>query len=142
VLLTPARDLTPEAHVESGRVIGRVAARTPRRTLFVASADQSHTHAADGPYGGDPAAEEFDQLVVEAIRANDLGALRTVPATLIEAAKPDAWWQLLMLDGVLDATAAQQWRSELLAYEAPTYYGMATALFTPERSEAASAATG
>jgi aromatic ring-opening dioxygenase LigB subunit len=142
VLLTPARDLTPEAHVEAGRVIGRVASRSPRRILFVASADQSHTHAADGPYGGDPAAKEFDQLVVEAIRANDLPALRTVPATLIEAAKPDAWWQLLMLDGVLEATAAQQWRSELLAYEAPTYYGMASALFTPVRSEAATAARG
>jgi aromatic ring-opening dioxygenase LigB subunit len=140
VLLTPARDLEPEAHVEAGRVIGRVAAQSPRPVLFVASADQSHTHAADGPYGADPAAAEFDALVVEAIRANDLPVLRTVPAGLIEAAKPDAWWQLLILDGVLESTKSAQWRSELLAYEAPTYYGMATAVFTPESSLAATAA--
>jgi aromatic ring-opening dioxygenase LigB subunit len=109
--------------------------------LFVASADQSHTHATDGPYGGDPAADEFDHLVVEAIRSNDLPALRAVPPQLIEAAKPDAWWQLLMLDGALDATADERWRAELLAYEAPTYYGMATAAFTPGQSEPAIAAT-
>src|SRR5206468_10246871 len=72
VLLTPARDLEPEAHVEAGRVIGRLSTQSPRRMLFVASADQSHSHAADGPYGADPAAAEFDALVVEAIRANDL----------------------------------------------------------------------
>jgi aromatic ring-opening dioxygenase LigB subunit len=141
VLLTPARDLEPEAHVDAGRVIGRLAASSPKRVLFIASADQSHTHAADGPYGGNSAAQQFDQLVVDAIRAGDLRTLRTVPAPLIEAAKPDAWWQLLMLDGVLEQTADQRWRYELLAYEAPTYYGMATAAFTPGRSEAETAAT-
>ena len=75
-----------------------------------------------------------------AVWAMDLRALRAVPTQLIEAAKPDAWWQLLMLDGLLEATADQGWRSELLAYEAPTYYGMATAVFTPEPSEVATAA--
>ncbi len=140
VLLTPARDLTPESHVEAGRVIGQVTARSTKRICFVASADQSHTHSADGPYGGDPAAKVFDRRVVDAIHANDLRSLRAVPMDLIEAAKPDAWWQLLMLDGVLEATAERGWRAELLAYEAPTYYGMATGVFRPEHSEPATAA--
>jgi aromatic ring-opening dioxygenase LigB subunit len=130
VLLTPARDLAPSTHVEAGRVIGRLLAASPRRVLFIASADQSHTHDPDGPYGFDHSAAVFDQMVVEAVRANDLAGLRSVSPELIESAKPDAWWQLLILDGVLEATGTV-WEAELLAYEAPTYYGMATAAFVP-----------
>ena len=40
-----------------------------------------------------------------------------------EAAKADSLWQLLVLQGALGEEA----RCELLAYAAPTYYGMAVA---------------
>jgi aromatic ring-opening dioxygenase LigB subunit len=43
-------------------------------------------------------------------------------AELAAAAKADSLWQLLVLQGALDESL------ELLAYEAPTYYGMAVAV--------------
>ena len=52
------------------------------------------------------------------------GAFRPL-AELVEAAKADSLWQLLVLQG---ATGGRP--LELLAYDAPTYYGMAVAIAT------------
>ena len=48
------------------------------------------------------------------------------PALPVEG-KADSYWQMLMLHGALDAT----WHGEFLSYEAPTYYGMLCAAYTP-----------
>jgi aromatic ring-opening dioxygenase LigB subunit len=45
-------------------------------------------------------------------------------AGLVEAAKADSLWQLLMLQGGVGEDA----RAELLAYAAPSYYGMLVAI--------------
>ena len=128
VVMAPARDLPPERHLVAGRAIAEMASSSERRIALVASADHSHTHAAEGPYRGHPSAKVFDSLVVDAIEANDLGRLVQVPPQLLDDAKPDSWWQLLMLHGVL-AASGSDWRAELLSYEAPTYYGMLCAAF-------------
>jgi aromatic ring-opening dioxygenase LigB subunit len=125
VVAAPARDLVGAIHVTAGWAIGRFAARSDRRIALVASADHSHTHDPTGPYGGHPASKEFDKLVVDAVKVNDLDRLLDVPDRLLEDAKPDSWWQLLMLHGALGS----DWRAELLSYEAPTYYGMLCAAF-------------
>jgi aromatic ring-opening dioxygenase LigB subunit len=130
VVAAPARDLEPALHVSAGQQIGRFAARSDRRIALVASADHSHTHNPTGPYGSHPAAKEFDGLVVDAVKANDLDRLLDVPDSLLEDAKPDSWWQLLMLHGAL----GRDWQAELLSYEAPTYYGMLCAAFSPGNS--------
>jgi aromatic ring-opening dioxygenase LigB subunit len=126
VVMAPARDLDGAAHVAAGRAIGQLAAASDRAFALIASADHSHTHDASGPYGGHPAATEFDRIVVDAIEADDLGRLLDVPETLLADAKPDSWWQLLMLHGAL----GDGWQADLLSYEAPTYYGMACAAFS------------
>lgn len=125
VVAAPARDLVGAIHVAAGEAIGRLAANSDRRIALIASADQSHTHDPGGPYGGHPAAKEFDKLVVDAVHANDLGRLLGVPPQLLEDAKPDSWWQLLMLHGAL----GRDWLADLISYEAPTYYGMLCAAF-------------
>jgi aromatic ring-opening dioxygenase LigB subunit len=126
IVMAPARDLDAATHVAAGRAIGQLAAASDRAVALIASADHSHTHAASGPYGGHPAAREFDRIVIDAIEASDLGRLLDVPATLLADAKPDSWWQLLMLHGAL----GDGWQADLLSYEAPTYYGMACAAFS------------
>ncbi len=128
VVIAPARDLPPVAHVAAGSIIASLGAESPQRIALIASADQAHTHALSGPYGVDPAAPVFDQLVVDAVKANNLGRLLDISDELIEAAKPDAWWQLLMLHGALRAQT-DHWLADLLSYEAPTYYGMLCAAF-------------
>ncbi len=129
VLVAPARELAPALHVEAGVSIARAASASGRRVAVIASADQAHTHAADGPYGFDPAARVFDELVAARVRDGRLGELADIDPALIAAAMPDSWWQLLMLAGAI----GDAWRPELLSYEAPTYYGMLCAAFEPPR---------
>jgi aromatic ring-opening dioxygenase LigB subunit len=128
VIAAPSRLLPRESMVAFGRAIADAAARDGRRVAFVASCDWGHTHRADGPYGYHPAAAEVDALVVEALRANDPGRLIDLPAEQVQNAAIDGLWQTLMLAGALELSPM---RGEVLCYEAPSYYGMLVAAWTP-----------
>ncbi len=133
VVVAPARELSAQAHVEAGRVLAEAVAASGRRVALVASADQAHAHSARGPYGYDPAAATFDELAVRAVRDGRLSDLAELPPALIEAAKPDSWWQMLMLFGAI----GDAWLPTLLSYEVPTYFGMLCAAFAPPAEEPA-----
>lgn len=111
VVVAPARDRPLEEHIRLGEVIGR------RAEALVASADHGHAHDPSGPYGFDPAAAEYDRRFCELVETGDFRPL----AELVDAAKADSLWQLLVLQGAARGPA------HLLAYAAPTYYGMAVA---------------
>ena len=127
VIVAPARDRSIDEHVAAGSAIAGAVAGSGRRVALVASADQAHAHDAEGPYGFDPAARTHDELVVSLLREGRLGAIRDLDPALVEAAKPDAWWQELMLLGAI----GEAWSPRVLSYEAPTYYGMLCAAFDP-----------
>ncbi|HKT44596.1 MAG TPA: hypothetical protein VJQ85_07330 [Gaiellaceae bacterium] len=117
VVVAPARDLPLDEHIRLGEAI----ARLPGRVALIASADNGHAHDADGPYGFDPAAARYDELLLDILRS---GRLDFRPlAEHVEAGKADSLWQLVVLQGALGEGA----RADLLAYAAPTYYGMAVA---------------
>jgi aromatic ring-opening dioxygenase LigB subunit len=117
VVVSPARDLRMEEHLRLGEAI----AALPGRVALVASADHGHAHDSDGPYGFDPAAADYDSRLQE-ILASDI--LDFLPLTeLVEPAKADSLWQLVVLQGALGETA----QADVLAYAAPTYYGMLVA---------------
>jgi aromatic ring-opening dioxygenase LigB subunit len=124
VVVSPARDRALAEHETLGRAIADAAAET--RVAVVASADHGHAHDPDGPYGYDPAAAAYDELVVELVRENRLGELDGL-ADLVDAAKADSLWQLAVLHGALGG----HFDVELLAYEAPTYFGMLCAAYAP-----------
>lgn len=126
VVVTPARDLSPSAHVTAGAAIAKAAAEKEHRVALIASADHGHAHREDGPYGFDAAAAEYDALVCDLVRENNLRELTAIDAGLVERAKADSWWQMLILHG---ATAG--WTGRLISYEAPTYFGMLTAAYSP-----------
>ena len=130
VLVAPARDVEPAALVEAGRVLGVTARALGRRVALIASADHGHAHDSEGPYGFDPAAALYDERIVELVRENRLEELSAVDGELLEAAKADSFWQLLILHGALDGG----FEAELLSYEVPTYFGMLCAAFTPRAS--------
>jgi aromatic ring-opening dioxygenase LigB subunit len=127
VIVSPARDRPFEEHVRAGAAIAEAARSTNRRVALIASADHGHAHDADGPYGFDPAAKEYDNRVVDLVGDDNLGRLLDFDAEFIEAAKADSFWQMLMLHGALGGG----WRGELLSYEAPTYFGMLCAAYEP-----------
>ena len=115
VVVAPARDRPLEEHVRLGQALAAF------DVALIASADHGHAHDASGPYGFDPAAAEYDRLFRELLPSGDFRPL----AGLVEAAKADSLWQLLVLQGAIGDR-----RLELLAYAAPTYYGMAVAIAT------------
>ncbi len=129
VVVSPARDRPFEEHVRAGATIGRAAEASGKRVALIASADHGHAHDQEGPYGYDPAAKEYDDRVVELVRDDRLGDLVELDGDLVERAKADSFWQMLMLHGALGADGG--WRGELLSYEAPTYFGMLCAAYAP-----------
>jgi len=126
VVVAPARELSASDHITAGAAVAAAAAASPLRIAFIASADHGHAHRADGPYGFHPDAAKYDALVTDLVRTNRLEGLADVDRDFVERAKADSWWQMLIL---LGATAG--WRGELISYEAPTYFGMLTAVYSP-----------
>ncbi|HET9782914.1 MAG TPA: extradiol ring-cleavage dioxygenase [Candidatus Dormibacteraeota bacterium] len=126
VIIAPARELSASDHVTAGAAIASAAAASELRVAFIASADHGHAHQPDGPYGFHPDAAKYDALVTELVRADRLDELVNIERELVERAKADSWWQMLILHG-----ATRGWRGELISYEAPTYFGMLTAAYTP-----------
>jgi aromatic ring-opening dioxygenase LigB subunit len=126
VVVTPARDLPAAAHVAAGAAISAAAAQSGRRVAFIASADHGHAHVEGGPYGYHASAKKYDALVCELVRTDRLDRLSEIPTEMVEEAKADSWWQMLMLHGATDG-----WTGRLISYEAPTYFGMLTAAYEP-----------
>ena len=126
VVVTPARDLPASAHVDAGAAIAEAAAKSGLRVAFIASADHGHAHVVGGPYGFHASAALYDELVCDLVRAGNLAGLSDISPDLVEQAKADSWWQMLMLHG-----ATKGWSGRLISYEAPTYFGMMTAAYTP-----------
>ncbi len=124
VVVTPCRALSNEAHVRAGAALARATGK--RRIAFVASADHGHGHAEDGPYGYSPNSAPYDAEIVRIVRDNALQELPSWDPRVALDALADSFWQLLMLHGAL----GDGWRSDLLTYEAPTYFGMLTASYS------------
>lgn len=128
VIVSPARSLPRPSMVAFGRAVAEASAADGRRIAFVASCDWAHTHRDDGPYGFHPAAAEVDAAVVAAVRDGDPGRLIDLDPTDVENAAIDGLWQTLMLAGALEVAPMAH---DLLAYEAPSYYGMLVAAYEP-----------
>ncbi len=125
VLITPARGIPRESLVEFGRIIGEIISKGENRVALIISADHAHAHLPDGPYGYAPEAKEYDRMVTDIFRKGSLDRLLSMPPELIEKAKPDSYWQLLMLYGAL---MGKKYSVENYRYARPTYFGMAAAL--------------
>jgi aromatic ring-opening dioxygenase LigB subunit len=124
VVVSPARDRPLKEHVVAGEAIE--AAAGGKRIALIASADHGHAHDVDGPYGFDPAAAEYDERILRAVRENTLADLLEL-GDLAARAKADSLWQLIVLHGALGTSA----RLELLSYEVPSYYRMLCAVAVP-----------
>jgi len=136
VIVSPARDLSVEAHMRAGAAIATAVSGQDRRVALVASCDHGHGHMADGPYGFRPESAIFDELVCSLIRDDRLAAVAEIDSELVRTAAADSWWQMLMLAGALDGG----WRGQFLSYERPSYVGLMCAAYAPPDAPAASAA--
>ena len=122
VVVTPCRARANGEHVRAGAALGR--ATGLRRVALIASADHGHGHTADGPYGFAAESAQYDARIQELVRENRLGDAVGL-GTIVDLAKADSLWQLLMLHGML----GESFDAHLLSYEVPTYFGMLTASY-------------
>ncbi|MFP3220598.1 MAG: extradiol dioxygenase [Candidatus Marsarchaeota archaeon] len=128
VIVCPAREITREALVEFGRVMARCLEAYQGNVSVIVSADNAHAHSQDGPYGYSPMAKVYDDLVVSAFKKENLGELMGIADSVIEEAKPDSFWQFLIMLGILEV---KRMKPKFLAYGRPTYFGMMVAYFNP-----------
>jgi aromatic ring-opening dioxygenase LigB subunit len=126
VIVTPSREIPLRQLVDFGKIIAEVAESSQRKVAFVASADQGHAHNKKGPYGFHPASKKYDELVIKAIKENNLKQLLTLDSQFVEDAKPDSLWQLAILTGVLERV---KMKARFISYQAPTYFGLLCASF-------------
>ncbi|MGE5673210.1 MAG: hypothetical protein ACM3XM_04925 [Mycobacterium leprae] len=129
IVVCPSRTLSLNQMVAFGQAIGEVAQASGKRIALIASADQGHAHSAAGPYGLHPAAAVYDQQIVDVVKADDLMRLLQFDPKLVEDAKPDSLWQMLILAG---AQTVVPMKGALLSYEVPTYFGMLCAAYLPK----------
>jgi aromatic ring-opening dioxygenase LigB subunit len=126
IIVTPSREIPLTQLVEFGRVIAQTAEKSKRRVAFVSSADQGHAHDKTGPYGFHPASKKFDELVIEAIKTDNLKEILSLDPQFVEDAKPDSVWQIAILEGVLESVPM---KARFVSYQAPTYFGLMCADF-------------
>ncbi len=129
ISMTPSRALTLNQLYNFGTAIAEASAESGKRVALVASADWGHAHDPSGPYGYDPASADFDKMVQQTIKANDLDTLLSTDLDFADRAKVDGLWQAVILAGALHHTPM---RGQLLSYQAPTYFGMLVAAYEPE----------
>jgi len=126
VIVTPSREIPLTQLVDFGHIIAEVAEASHEKIAFVASADQGHAHSKKGPYGFHPASREYDELVMKAVKENNLKQLLALDPQFIGDAKPDSLWQMAILAGLLERV---NMKARLISYQAPTYFGLLCASF-------------
>ncbi len=128
VHISPMRTLPLQLHYDFGRALGQVVKQSSQRIAIIASADQAHAHQAEGPYGFDPVAAQYDAMMQDVIRNQRLDDLSSIDSTLVEHAKPDSLWPTLILAGALAESPMQ---GKLLSYEVNEYFGILCAEYRP-----------
>ncbi len=124
VLMTPGREIPYESLIYFGKVVGEIVKNSKKRIGVIISADHAHAHRKEGPYGYHPDADYYDKYIMENLENLDM--LLKLKEKTIENAKPDSFWQLLILLGILKENPLKLKKK---LYGLPTYFGMAVAWY-------------
>ncbi len=111
---------------EFGQRLARTLKLLKRRVVVIASADMSHRLTPDAPSGFSPRGKEFDEKLVELVRAYDVNGILDFDPALAQDGGQDALWSIAILLGALDGLPVKQ---EVLSYEGPFGVGYLTAAF-------------
>ncbi len=126
VLITPARGIKREELVRFGELLGEIIEEERKKIALIVSADHAHAHSRDGPYGYHKDARKYDEIVERVLLSSSFKELLKMRDKLIENAKPDSYWQLLIFYGALKKVPLENF---LTVYGCPTYFGMAVSIF-------------
>ncbi len=93
-----------EGLIDFGKALAKIAEGYEGKVTIIISADQAHTHAPDGVYGYAPEAKPYEDLVEKCVRTSDFTPLLELNRDFIEKAKPDSYWNMIILKGIMDHT--------------------------------------
>ncbi|QXJ35592.1 DODA-type extradiol aromatic ring-opening family dioxygenase [Saccharolobus shibatae] len=127
VLLTPARGVKREILREFGVVIGEALRDHRKRIGVIVSADHAHTHDPKGPYGYSEYAVVYDSMIVDIFKNERFEDLMKIDDKVVSEAKPDSYWQLLIMLGILESSC-NRYSVKMMVYQVPSYFGMMVAL--------------
>ena len=120
-----AGEMIPELQ-KIGRDIQEYLSNIDMNVILIISADLAHTHMDKGPYGFHEDAAIFDSLIEKWVVRNNTKILTEEALPLLDNALCCGYTGIIILDEVLKKCTL---RSNLIAYEHPTYYGMLIASF-------------
>lgn len=123
MIIAPGREVKRSELFKFGSLIGKL----ENEFSIIISADQAHTHSPNGPYGFSFFAKMYDTIIKKLVKENDLKSLMYLDKEIIERAKPDSFWQLLILAGILSVVNA---KPEKVAYTIKDYYSMLAASYS------------
>ena len=124
--------LSNDDHLRFGSCIRKAVDSVGRRVAFVASGDLSHRLKPRAPAGYNPDAHVFDDVVVDALRANDPQKIAGIDHNLRKLAGECGFRSMLVAIG---ASAELPSSCEVLSYEAPFGVGYLVAQITNQASE-------
>ena len=130
VLLSPGF-VSHEILLRVGMSIRKAFEALGRRSVIIASGDNSHALKPDAPAGYSEEGQAFDQLLQQSIQDSDWIALYTLEPGFIERAAEDTLASLAIL---LGANEQVNLHSQVLSYEGPFGVGYTVASFEPVSS--------
>lgn len=107
-----------------GKAVQAAINTVDKKVSVIASGDLSHRLTPDAPAGYSPRGQEFDKIVLNAIKNQDVKALFNIDPVLVEEAGECGLRPILFLMGVLGGIETS---TEVLSYEGPfgVGYGIA-----------------
>jgi|LSQX01.3.fsa_nt_gb AmmeMemoRadiSam system protein A len=127
--------LTNDELYRFGMCVRRAVQDSDEEVVFVASGDLSHRLTHDGPYGYSKHGLEFDRLVIDSIKENNIDRLLDIDEGLCESAGECGLKSFLIMLGALDG---YEIKPDVYSYEGPFGVGYSIIRFgigkvNPER---------
>lgn len=110
-----------------GKAVQAAVGMVDKRVAVIASGDLSNRLTVEAPAGYSPRGQEFDSILIEAVKNLDVKALFNLDHSLIDEAGECGLRPILFLMGVLGGLDAS---AEILSYEGPFGVGYAIALMS------------
>jgi AmmeMemoRadiSam system protein A len=115
-----------------GMCIRKAVEQSKEEVVFVASGDLSHKLTHDGPYGFSEFGKQFDELIVNSVKGNDVRKLLGIDEGFCENAAQCGLRSFIMMYGALDG---YEITPEVYSYEGPFGIGYAIAKLDVGREE-------
>ncbi len=93
-----------DALVNFGKKLYGIANGYNKNVSIILSADQAHTHSDKGPYGYSDQAEVYEDILIKALNEGNLEPVYKMNQDIISRGKPDSYWNMLILKGLLDTS--------------------------------------